>query len=233
MKRSFLRRSGLLFSAAFFIVFSSSAQEPASKVDSSYQTTYYGQKRTLFELLPDGKKEIIFLGNSITDIGEWTEIFQDLRVKNRGISGDNTFGVLARLDEVLSSRPSMIFLMIGINDIAKGIPDEIIVANYRRIIARTRAASPRTRLYLQSVLPTNNSFSEFKRHQDKDDHIQFLNRSLEKLAKEWNAVYVDLYPHFLDGEGKLSAKYTNDGLHLNGPGYMLWKELLIKKRLME
>mgnify|MGYP000061554644 CR=1 FL=1 len=65
--------------------------------------------------------EIIFLGNSITDIGEWTEVWQDIHVKNRGISGDNTFGVLARLDEVVSSKPSKIFIMIGINDISKNI----------------------------------------------------------------------------------------------------------------
>ena len=77
--------------------------------DSSYQTTYYDQKLTLFRLLPDTKGEIVFLGNSITDIGEWSEIWQNPTVKNRGISGDITFGVLARLDEVLSSKPKKLF----------------------------------------------------------------------------------------------------------------------------
>ena len=90
-----------------------------STYDSSYLTTYYGQKVSMFRLLPDTKGEIIFLGNSITDIGEWAEIWNNIHVKNRGISSDNTFGVLARLDEVLSSRPAKIFIMIGINDISR------------------------------------------------------------------------------------------------------------------
>ncbi|MEY4892968.1 MAG: hypothetical protein RIQ34_1580 [Bacteroidota bacterium] len=123
--------------------------------DSSYQTTYYDQKLTLFRLLPDTKGEIVFLGNSITDIGEWSEIWQNPTVKNRGISGDITFGVLARLDEVLSSKPKKLFVMIGVNDIARNIPGAVILSNYRRLIDRVQIESPRTQLIMQSVLPTN------------------------------------------------------------------------------
>ncbi len=126
--------------------------------DSSYETTYYNQKVTLFNLLPNTKNEIIFLGNSITDIGEWAEIWKNHNVKNRGISGDNTFGVLARLDEVLSSKPKKIFIMIGINDIAKNTPDSVIVANYKKIIDIITGQSPKTTIIVQSILPTNNNF---------------------------------------------------------------------------
>ena len=57
-----------------FSVLNLFAQNP---VDTSYSSTYYQQKVTLFRLLPDEKNEIIFLGNSITDIGEWTEIWHN------------------------------------------------------------------------------------------------------------------------------------------------------------
>lgn len=204
-----------------------------TQVDTSYKTTYYEQKTTLFRLLPDTKGEIIFLGNSITDIGEWSEIWQNPKVKNRGISGDNTFGVLARLDEVTSSKPKKIFLMIGINDIASGIPDSAIIANHKKIYERIKAASPKTTLYVQSLLPTNADFTEFKRHQNKDEHIRNINATLQKICKEKGLTYIDLYTRFSDKEGKLDKQYTNDGLHINGYGYMLWKQILQEKGVMK
>ena len=162
-------------------------------LDTTYKTTYYVQKVTLFRLLPNTKGEIIFLGNSITDIGEWSELWQNNRVKNRGISGDNTFGVLARLDEVTASKPAKIFIMIGINDIAKETPNSIIIANYKKIISRIKIESPTTKIIVQSILPTNNYFSEFKRHQNKMEHVLFVNAILENYCEEIGLVYVDLY----------------------------------------
>ena len=205
----------------------------AQSWDSSYQTTYYDQKLTLFRLLPDTKGEIVFLGNSITDIGEWSEIWQNPKVKNRGISGDITYGVLARLDEVLSSKPKKLFVMIGINDIARNISDAVIISNYRRLIDRVQSESPKTQLVMQSVLPTNDQFKPFKNHYGKDDHIRAVNEGLRKLSAERGVGFVDLYPHFLDAAGRLDKQYTNDGLHLNGPGYMLWKKLLIEQKWMD
>jgi lysophospholipase L1-like esterase len=201
--------------------------------DTFYRSTYYEQKVTQFSTLPDTKHEIIFLGNSITDIGEWAEIWQNKNVKNRGISGDNTFGVLARLDEVLSSRPAKIFIMIGINDISKDIPDTIIVDNYKKIINRISKESPRTKLYVQSILPTNNEFSDFTRHQNKDEHIRIINKSLFQYCKQKKVHFVDLYTSFLDEIGKLNKLYTNDGLHINGYGYTKWKEMLVRQGCMK
>lgn len=204
-----------------------------SKYDTTYSTTYYQQKLTLFKLLPDTKHEIIFLGNSITDIGEWGEIWKNKNVKNRGISGDNTFGVLARLDEVVSSKPAKIFIMIGINDIAKSIPDTVIIGNYKKIIRHIKSASPNTKIIVQSILPTNNNFTAFKNHQNKTEHILFVNAALEQYSADNKITYVDLYNSFIDGENKLDKKYTNDGLHVNGYGYMKWKETLMEKGLMK
>ena len=201
-------------------------------VDTSYRTTYYEQKVTMFRLQPDAEGEVVFLGDSITDIAEWGEIWKNKNVRNRGISSDNTFGVLARLDEVLSSKPKKIFIMIGINDIARNTPDEVIVANYRKIVQRIRTESPKTRLYLQSVLPTNNEFTEFKRHQNKDEHIRAVNAALQGIAAENGAVWVDLYSAFLDESGKMDKRYTNDGLHINGYGYEKWKAVLREKGYM-
>jgi lysophospholipase L1-like esterase len=216
----------------FMLLHSSTGLLAQKPVDTSYRSTYYDQKVTLFRLLPDTKNEIIFLGNSITDIGEWAEIWKNKNVKNRGISGDNTFGVLARLDEVLSSKPAKIFVMIGINDIAKETPDSVIISNYNTIVSRIMQESPQTKIFVQSILPTNNNFTEFKRHQDKMGHVVAVNTALQEMCTRLGIVYVDLCTAFLDAAGKLDKQYTNDGLHINGYGYMKWKEVLISKNCM-
>lgn len=204
----------------------------AQIVDSNYRTSYYEQKVSMFKLLPDTKGEIIFLGNSITDIAEWAEIWQNPKVKNRGISTDNSFGVLARLDEVLSSKPAKILLMIGINDIAKNVPDSIIINNIIKIAERVRKASPATQLIIQSILPTNPVFTEFPRYQHKDIHIRFVNQALQEYCTKKKLIFVDLYSHFKDANGHLSTAYTNDGVHINGAGYFLWRSVLKKMKLL-
>ena len=77
-------------------------------------TTFYDQRATLFEVLPTSKKDIIFLGNSITNGGEWTELLGNPHAKNRGISGDRTDGVLDRLHVITKGKPAKIFLLIAL-----------------------------------------------------------------------------------------------------------------------
>ncbi len=192
-------------------------------------STYYFQKKTQFDLLPDTPNEIIMLGNSITDIGLWEEWFPNVNIKNRGISGDVTDGVLYRLNEITSSKPKKIFIMIGVNDLALGMsPDEILV-NYKEILGRIKKESPKTDVFIQSTLPVNESIKDFWRHSDKGPLIKELNSKLEVLAKKEKVKYVDLYSSFIDENGQMNLKFTNDGLHINGEGYKLWCELIKDK----
>ena len=77
----------------------------------------YEHRKNLFQQLPNTSGEIIFLGDSMTEYGEWVEFFGNPNIKNRGIAGDMTDGILDRLDEVTASSPSQLFLMIGVNDL--------------------------------------------------------------------------------------------------------------------
>lgn len=192
-------------------------------IDTNLYSTYYYQKKAHFEQLPNHKKEIIFLGDSITDGCEWSELFGNKKVKNRGISGDVTQGVLDRLEEVTESKPQKVFLMIGINDLAKGQTAEYVINNTQHIIGRIQEASPKTKIYVQSLLPVNDYFGKFSGHTSKNEAVRAVNLALQKRAGG-NVIFINLHEKFLDGEGKLSLAYTNDGLHLNGNGYRLWKE---------
>jgi len=187
---------------------------------------YYERKADLFRYLPNDLNEIILLGNSITDGGNWSELLGDIRVKNRGISADVTRGILNRSDEVLESQPLKIFLLIGINDLAKGASQENILANIASFIHRVKQESPQTHLYIQSLLPVNPHFDKFPKHATQSQAVKQVNEKLALLCQELNVEYLDLYTHFANEEGLLIPEYTNDGLHLSGKGYLVWRDIL-------
>ncbi|HDT11853.1 MAG TPA: sialate O-acetylesterase [bacterium] len=191
-------------------------------------STYYYQKKGLFEQLPNTEQEIIFLGDSITDGCDWAELFQNINIKNRGISGDVTDGVLDRLNEVTESKPAKIFLMIGINDLARGRSVEYVLNNIKRIIKAIEKASPQTEIFIQSILPVNPDFSMFPHHVSKSQEIIKINNGLKKICAHYELQYIDIYSHLTDKEQKLSPDYTNDGLHLTGAGYIIWGNILEK-----
>ena len=163
------------------------------------QGEYYDQRRSLFEVLPIRSSDFVFLGNSITDGGEWAELFDNRHVRNRGISGDQTGWMLGRLDPILAGHPKRLFLMIGTNDLA----------------------------VVQSILPVNGrDFSKFKGHYAHADAIVETNRLLQALCEEKGVTYIDLWPALANADGLLDSRYTNDGLHLVGEGYLVWRDAL-------
>lgn len=195
------------------------------KWDSTYRPGKYKEQVTKFMAEKKSKKDIVFLGNSITAGTDWAKLLNLPNAKNRGISGDITFGVLERLDEVISRKPAKIFVLIGINDISRNIPDSLILRNYKRIIDRIRSGSKRTEIYFYTLLPVNSSFGRFKNHYGKDGHILWLNDQIRKLSAK-KVTIIDLYPSFLDENNHLKANLTKDGLHLISEGYQLWAEIL-------
>lgn len=189
-------------------------------------STYYYQRASLFEVLPVDSDDILFVGNSITDGGEWCELFQNPNVKNRGISGDTTQGVYDRLDVLLKGTPAQIFLLIGINNVPRGESADSIAAGIRRIVQRIRQESPATEVLVQSVLPVTPQYGKFDGHTSRWQLVPEINRRVRRLAQEEKVTYIDLFSHFADAEGKMKPEYTNDGLHLKGNGYLLWKEVV-------
>ena len=185
----------------------------------------YEHRKDYFERLPNGNEEIIFLGDSITEGGEWSELFANLNVKNRGINGDGIQGVMNRIEEVVSSKPKKIFLMIGLNSLIDHRPPKI-GAMHRELVQTILKKSPATTLYLQSILPIN----ELKRKtmvENKD--VIAINNSIQKTATEFGLEYIDLHSIFKDQNGRLKGDFTSDGIHLNGAAYMHWKNAIIDK----
>lgn len=208
------------------------AQEPAKKIDSSYNNTYYQGRMELFNTLPLQQKSIVFLGNSITERGNWNELLPGQKIMNRGIGGDNTFGVLARLDMVVKAHPKKVFLLIGINDLSRNLPREVILNNYERIINYIRSNSPKTTLYVQSVLPLYEPLTTAAYLKNKKDSILQLNVGIKALAEHYRLTYINLHEVFADANGDLIKEYTADGIHLKPAAYVLWIDYLRKKKYL-
>lgn len=140
---------------------------------------------------------------------------------NQSISGETTRDILQRLSDFSRTRPSVIYLMAGVNDLKQGIPEAEILFNLRQILRRLKQTHPKTQLVVQSILPTDAALSF-------GDRVWWLNQQLAALAEQEGTVYLDLYSHMADTSGSLRRELTTDGLHLNANGYQVWQEVLLQ-----
>ncbi len=215
----------LLALALLLSSFGLAAQAQKLAYDTTYRPGKYKELTAKFAAETSTKNDYVFLGNSITAGTNWSVLLNLPNAKQRGISGDITFGVLERLQEVIDRKPAKVFVLIGINDISRNIPDSLILRNYKTIVQRIRKGSKKTQIYFYTLLPVNATFAKFKNHYNKDGHILYLNNEIRKMAAK-NVTIIDLYSHFLDKENRLQADLTYDGLHLSPEGYQVWKKVL-------
>lgn len=199
---------------------------PALTVPAWGRSEYWKQRVSLFEKIPITSSDIVFLGNSITDGGEFSELFKNDDIKNRGISSDVISGVRERVGQVTSGNPRKIFLLIGINDISHNLSAEAIAKQYDELVQDIRTQSPESQLYIQSIMPINNDFGCYKNLKGKSRVIVEVNERLQQIAAERGATFIDLTPALSDSEGKLRKEFTNDGLHLLGKGYQAWANFI-------
>lgn len=192
---------------------------PPLDIDISYHgewtKTHYPKRIKDFMNDPLNKNEIVFLGNSITEQGgQWSEKFGSTIVRNRGISGDVTEGVIARLGEIYDTQPRAVFLLIGINDLFLGKTPEFVADKIKEIAHLINEHSPSTKLYVQTVLPTS--------YADAITTVTEVNEII--IANEANSPYsvIDLHSVFANEEDLFIKAYTNDGVHLTTMGYAVW-----------
>ncbi len=125
-------------------------------------------------------------------------------------------GLLGRLDGVISGqrRPDLIFIMSGINNIA--MDDYDIIGKYREILSALRVALKGTVVVVQSVLPVKLPWVD-------NGRITMTNSLLREAAEEFQALFLDLFPLFVDPAGNPVNEYLlDDGVHLSTAGYETW-----------
>ncbi|MDO8971048.1 MAG: GDSL-type esterase/lipase family protein, partial [Saprospiraceae bacterium] len=118
-------------------------------------------------------------------------------------------------------KPKKVFLLIGVNDLVFGNSVSEIETVYREIVQKIRTASPDTELFLQSLLPVNN---DSKKTGTNNEKILELNTRIIQIARDFSVPYLDIATPLKDADGNLGAKFSEDGMHLNGLGYLVWKK---------
>ena len=176
-------------------------------------------------------KDIVMVGNSLTEGGgNWNTRLNKKNIRNRGIIGDEVMGIYDRLHQILPGHPEKLFLLAGVNDISHDLTADSIVSMIRMTVERIQRESPDTKLYLQSLLPFDESFRRYKKLTGKTDMVPEINAQLEVLAKDHKITFINLFPLFTEkGTNVLRKELTSDGLHLNEEGYKIWVKALKKK----
>lgn len=159
------------------------------------------------------RSSIAFVGDSITNHGDWGAWFPDREVHNLGVSGDITDDLVARIDDVIDVRPDAVALLIGTNDLGQRKSVEHLVRNIEYLLVTLRKALPGTRMLVQSIMPRGAEFSE---------RVQDANRHLRQFAPSVNAQYLDLWPALAGPDGEIDARFSDDRLHLTAEGYEAW-----------
>lgn len=214
---------------------------------AKYTDHYYSRLDKFASEDPISSEDIVFVGNSLTEGGKWDTYYPSVNktiarkkgaIRNRGIVGDTYSGIDNRLDEILKGTPAKIFLLTGVNDISHNLSSEEIANGILSLVERIKKESPKTKIYLQSLLPFNESFGRYKLLNGKGAMVSEINNLLEKGAKQLKVTYINLYPLFLTNGAKdlslpiekqvLNPSLTRDGLHINAEGYKIWSSAIEK-----
>lgn len=193
------------------------APTPAEREQAAISVKkHYDMRKAGFDA-DNARYDIVMLGDSITEGGNWGALFPGQSIANRGIGGDTTTGMSRRLDSVIGVAPRKVFFMAGVNDIA--IDSQTVVQvfeRYRGIVDTLRQA--RIEVIVQSTLLVGPAFPVAI-----NGAIRDFDTRLQSYCASGACTYVDLNP-LLAPTGTLDLRYTVDHLHLNESGYKIWAE---------
>ena len=142
---------------------------------------------------------------------------------NRGIGGDCISGMINRVQPIVDGRPKAIFIMGGANDLLfSKISNEKLLQQYECLLDIIARGTPRTRVYIQSLLPLNEAHNEaFMK--GKNARFAEFNALLRTMAERRGLTFIDIWSA-MQRNGELPEEYTFDGIHLKAAGYAVWIE---------
>ena len=172
-------------------------------------------------------ENIVFIGNSITDMHCWPEAFvtstgEYLPIVNRGNSGTYSTEQSDNLESYISGKPKKVFMMIGTNDIATSgglnASPEQVLAYVKSIVKRIHARSPQTKVYLYSILKNNTSNRVEATWLKTNEIVKAYADATDKVT------YIDLYDKLANVAS--GGQWSYDNLHLTAGAYQKWCETI-------
>lgn len=164
--------------------------------------------------------DVVFFGNSITCESSFEKYFPHVKICNLGYPGDNTDGMLLRINQIKAVNPEKIFVMAGINGL-HAQTEKIFTEKYATMVDSIKQAAPTAKIYLQSILPVNPSMKAGI--VVKKEKIARCNELVRNIAEEKGCVYIDLYRLYAV-DRIMPEELTRDGVHLYPKAYDRWAE---------
>ena len=219
--------------------------ESLIRYQDDWKKNTYFKRINNFKENPIGRNKVVFLGNSITNgLRKHFSQFNRSDIVNRGIDGDISLGVLERLNEIIYYKPKAVFILIGINDFFNDltkmpeVTPKFVSKNIFNSAKIIKKGSPKTKIYLQTILPINTQQYQDKLKQETSTGYYWLEPDFvininEKILKtndllRNNKIFqvIDLHPLFIDKNSIMNEKYSTDGVHLNKLGYQKWIDII-------
>ncbi len=159
-------------------------------------------------------KELVFIGDSLTEYFDWQSRFPAYKIHNLGVAGEPVEGLLERLKYTkLLSVPDCIFVMTGINNL--WLEQQNIQPLYERVLDRMQNEFAGAGIVVQSILPVAMWV--------EPDLIVQINQSLRTMASARGMYYLDVHSLFFGADGELIRScLDSDGVHLTNEGYAVW-----------
>lgn len=189
----------------------------AASINAFADGPFRAHRFDIFKVLEVDSNDIVFIGNSITDMHCWAEAFGAENILNRGNSGALAIEILENIETYISGHPKKVFLMIGTNDLGSGYSPKYVADIFRKIVDRIHEESPETEIFLESILPSNVGIRT-------TENEQIVNELIKEIANDYNATYIDLWDHLISI--CINQKHSLDGLHLKASGYQTWCNII-------
>lgn len=216
-----LRKSYAKFFSVFMVCcfcFASCAwqQEEEMSANDEYRAARYLE---LIEKVNSGRTyDTAFVGDSLTNMGDFENVFADKNCINLGIAGDTIRDCRSRIHLLQQSGAKKVFLLIGINSFIVDHDNFNIVLNsYEELIKEIQEACPDIEIHLESLLPVSVWHDSYINPAE----MAVFNANMKQIAEKYGAEYIDIHT-FYDVDGYMDRSLTTDGVHLTAAGYQDW-----------
>lgn len=163
----------------------------------------------------DMEVDVVFFGDSHIAGGDFQKAFPDVTSINLGYIGEDTKGMLRRVEAIAAAQPKKVFLMGGINGLYNQSLEDFEYW-YTALVDSIRIAVPDAELYVNSILPV----TSYSAYCDNKKIIE-ANSIIKRMTNERNITYIDLHSMYADNNA-LPDSMSSDGLHLTGEAYNIW-----------
>jgi acyl-CoA thioesterase I len=148
-------------------------------------------------------------------------------VKNFCVSGAETADVLrGQLTRLDATRPTLITLGIGINDVSHGIAPEQFARNYEEIVSRLKSRTDApivvTNIPDISTAPRVPVFL----HDQVQARIRLFNEHIAEIARRHELLLVDTYDMSREVIPAHPEFFSPDGFHPSDEGYEYWAKMM-------